>query len=116
MPAIIHVGDRLIRISPNRRTLEYSGNGGGTWSILTSNSEFNTINDLFYDGYSMYVAANKGFFHSGNSGYAWAMRANAAAYGRFLDIGGDSSKLFATTDNGFYYSMDGGFTWCLLHT
>lgn len=115
MASIVQYKDKLIRISSNRKSIEYSANTGYCWTLLTSSAELGIVNDLLADGEHLFAACENGLFYSGNGGFSWAMRAQRGSYGNFQSIGGNYSQLFAGTTRGFHTSCNGGYTWTLLH-
>lgn len=115
MASIVSFKDRIIRISPNHTSLEYSGSNGISWTLLTSTSEFGRINDLLSDGEHLFAACERGFFYSDNGGHCWTIRSSSSSYGKFIGVGGSARLLFCNTDRGFFSSTDGGYTWTLKH-
>lgn len=75
MSLMINREKELIRISPKSPAkLEYSTNGGRTWSTRYSGSTPGDFLDLTDNGKEILATTSKGLFYSTNEGRTWSKR------------------------------------------
>ena len=113
MPQIISLGSELLRINPQKNSIEVSKDGGRNWSIRrASSSSYGTFMDLLLFGQLVFAVTSKGVYFSKDKGLNWSLkRANSPSYGDFKSIMQDGCNLLAQTSKGLYYSKDGGLNW-----
>ena len=111
MPQIITYVNELLRINPQKNSVERSSNGGTTWIPRFTGSSAGTFRDLLVFGNEILACTSKGVFHSTNGGSTWIPRYTGSAAGDFLSLASDGTKLLATTSKGLYYSTNCGATW-----
>lgn len=113
MPQIISLGSELLRINPQKNSIEVSKDGGKNWSIRkASSSSHGTFMDLVLFGQMVYAVTSKGVYFSKDKGSNWSLkRANTSSSGNFQSIMQDGTNLLAQTSKGLYYSKDGGANW-----
>ena len=75
MAQMINRGKELIRISPQTVTkLEYSTNGGRTWSQRYFGTACGDFHDLTDNGREILAQTSKGLYYSTNEGRTWSKR------------------------------------------
>lgn len=114
MAGLAQISNGLIRINSHNNSIEYSGNGGGTWTPRSFSSEYGIPRDVISLGDDLFLCGSKGFFCSKNGGYTWTMLASSSLYGEFYRVVFDGHYFIAETSKGVHKS-DGGNTWTLIH-
>ncbi|WP_314272594.1 hypothetical protein [Hoylesella shahii] len=112
MAQLINFGGDVIRINSLKNIIEYSTNGGCTWTTRCSDASVGTFINLSVFGGELLACTSKGVYSSQNSGKTWSARCILTSYGSFFDIFADGSNLWATTSRGLYYSVNSGRSWC----
>lgn len=75
MSQMINRGQEIIRISPKSASrIEYSTNGGRTWSMRYSGSSAGDFQDLTDNGEEILAQTSKGLYYSKNEGRTWSKR------------------------------------------
>lgn len=76
MSIMINRGKELIRISPaNAAKIEYSLNGGRSWTTrFSGSSNVGTFSDLTDNGKEILATTSKGLFVTTNDGRSWTFR------------------------------------------
>ena len=76
MPTMINRGKELIRICPkDTAKLEYSTNGGRSWSSrFSGSSSTGQFSDLMDNDKEILGTSSKGLFYSTNDGRSWSLR------------------------------------------
>lgn len=114
MAGLVSYDNGLLRANSLDNAIEYSGNGGYSWTPRSFCHDFGRLNDLIAVDDKLYACGSNGFFYSGNRGYSWTMLASSNAYGSFLRISFDGLSLIAETSKGVMKSGNGGYTWSLI--
>lgn len=109
---MISNGNELIRVSPkNNSYLEYSKNGGSSWSSRCTSSSYGVFIDLLQYGSELLAVTSKGIYYSKNGGTSWSSRYTSSSCGTFMSLQDGGGQLLAQTTKGLYYSKNGGSSW-----
>jgi len=111
MPQLIKIGTELLRINPAKNTIEYSQNGGRSWTVRYNGSSYGTFRDLLPYGNELLACTSKGLYVSTNQGRSFVVRCNNSSYGEFLNLQDAGTELLANTTKGLYYSRNAGRSW-----
>lgn len=113
MPTTINYGSEIIRINIEKKRLEYSTNGGRTWSSRCTSSIAGDFIDLLAYGNELLAVTSKGVYYSTNGGRTWSSRymPSVVNMGEFYSLQNNGKELLATTSKGLYYSTNNGRTW-----
>lgn len=111
MAQIIQRGKELIRINTQKNNVEYSTNGGRSWSSRYTGSSCGIFYDLFDNGREILCCSSKGIYYSTNDGRSWSSRYTGSSCGTFNQLSFDGKYLLATTSKGLYYSSNDGRSW-----
>ena len=115
MALVIQRGREIIRINPQRNSIEYSTTGGRTWNTRYFGSNPGEFFDLLDFGAEILACTSKGVYVSDNDGRTWRSRYFGSACGDFYELALDGKEILATTSRGLYYSTNGGRTWSRRH-
>ncbi|MEL3908353.1 MAG: hypothetical protein P1P64_04995 [Treponemataceae bacterium] len=75
MSRILNRGEELIRISPkDPKKIEYSIDGGSSWSFCYSGNSAGKFMDLIDNGKEILATTEKGLYYSINEGRSWSRR------------------------------------------
>lgn len=111
MPQIVTFGKEMLRINPQKNTIEYSTTGGRIWQTRFCMNSAGTFKDLLVMGTNVFAITSKGLYWSQNNGMTWMTRYNNSAVGEFISLATDGTELIATTTKGLYASRNQGQTW-----
>jgi len=90
-----------------------SSDFGSTWNMASSGLAIYPFNCLLFNGSSLFVAGDNGFYRSTNNGTSWTqLNISGFYYPSSLVING--STLIACTNGGLYRSTDNGSNWTLV--
>ncbi len=102
-----------IAIAGQYNGINYSSDGGVTWSKSITSNNFATnveINHLSFSG-SNGIAAGYGIYYTNNSGATWSLSDAVNEYYDSIFFSGSNG--IAANNLGIYYTTDGGETWTL---
>lgn len=111
MSQLITYSNALLRINPQKNSIEYSSSGGRTWQTRFCVSSVGTFRDLLVMGDAIFAATSKGLYWSRNGGMTWTTRYNNSGVGEFLSLATDGTEMLATTSKGLYASQNQGMSW-----
>lgn len=111
MPKMISYGGEMIRINTEKSRIEYSTNGGRTWSPRYTGSSAGEFIDLLPYGDEILTITSKGIYYSTNEGRTWSSRYTGSSAGEFYSLQDNGKEILATTSKGLYYSTNSGRTW-----
>lgn len=111
MAQIIQSGKEIIRINPQKNSIEYSTDGGRNWHQRYIGSHPGTFVDLVLFGSEVLACTSKGLYYSTDAGRNWHSRYISSYAGTFIQLMADGSTLLATTSKGLFYSKDSGRNW-----
>ncbi len=111
MPQMINLGNEIVRINPQKNSIEYSTNQGRSWSSRYTSSSCGTFIDLIQCGAEVVAATSKGIYFSSNQGRSWSSRYTSSSCGNFQNLMDGGKELLANTDKGLYYSTNSGRSW-----
>ena len=117
MPQMIKIGgglfskEELLRIDPDKNTIEVSTNDRRSWSPHCTNASYGTFRDLLIVGRELLAATSKGFYVSMNDARIFSARCVYSSYGDFINLQEDGNTLLANASRGLYYSTNGGRGW-----
>lgn len=111
MPQIVTFGKEMLRINPQKNTIEYSTSGGRIWQTRFCMNSVGTFKDLLVMGTDIFAITTKGLYWSHNSGATWLTRYNNSGVGEFISLATDGVDLIATTTKGLYTSRTQGLSW-----
>lgn len=111
MAQMIPCGKEIIRINPQKNSIEYSIDGGHNWHQRYTYSYAGTFVDLVLFGTEVIACTSKGIYYSKDKGCNWHSRYVGNSFGTFLQLMADGGMLLATTSKGLYYSKDSGMNW-----
>lgn len=112
MGKLINYDGELLRINSQDNKIEYSRNGGSTWSTRCATNVYGTFYDLLDYGPEILACTSKGIYASRTKGSTWITRCGTSIFGTFLELSlGDGGTLLCTTSKGLYYSRTKGTTW-----
>lgn len=111
MATMVNFGSVMIRINTEKNSIEYSKNGGRTWSPRYSGRSAGVFYDLCIHGSELFACTSKGVFVSKNEGQIWSPRYTGSSAGVFQQLTSNGSELMATTSKGLYVSKNEGRIW-----
>jgi len=111
MPLLINLGTELLRINTAKNAVEFSQNGGRSWTVRYSGNSYGTFRDLLPYGNELLACTDRGIYVSTNQGRSFVVRCNNTSYGDFLNLQDAGSELLANTTKGLYYSRNAGRSW-----
>ena len=109
MPRMITYGSEMVRIGERNR-IEYSKNGGSSWSSRCTSSSYGEFRDLLPYGSELLAITSKGIYHSKDAGRSWSSRYTGSFCGEFLSFV-EGKELLAATSKGLYCSKNSGSSW-----
>ena len=75
MSQMLSLGKELVIISPkDSKKIEYSTNGGLSWSLRYGGGSQGSFSDLIDNGKGILGTTDKGLFYSTNKGLSWTRR------------------------------------------
>ncbi|MCC5921108.1 MAG: hypothetical protein LAT68_12700 [Cyclobacteriaceae bacterium] len=75
MPQMLNLGSEILRINPsNNQILEYSPNGGRSWSTRYRGPNYGDFIDLNDIGSEILATTSKGTYVSTSNGRSWTKR------------------------------------------
>jgi len=111
MPQLINLGTELLRINTAKNSIEFSQNGGRSWTVRYNGGSYGTFIDLLPYGNEVLACTSKGLYVSTNQGRSFAVRCSNTSYGDFLNLQDGGNELLANTSKGLYYSRNAGRSW-----
>ena len=111
MAQMIQRGKELIRINPQKNSIEYSTNEGRTWHSRYTGSMAGSFVDLLDFRTEILACTSKGVYVSKNEGKTWSSRYSGRSCGDFFELTLNGSDILANTSKGLYVSKNEGRTW-----
>lgn len=115
MAQMIQRGKKLIQINQKKNSIEYSTNGGRSWSTRYFSNSAGEFLDLLDFGDEILACTSKGVYVSDNDGRSWKSRYFSNQCGEFYELTINGKEILATTSRGLYYSINGGRSWIRKH-
>ena len=111
MALMINRGREILRINPQKNSIECSTDGGRNWYTRCVSSSAGTFYDLLDYGQEILACTSKGIYLSRDDGRNWYSRYTGSSCGTFQQLMNEGGQLLATTSKGLYYSRDDGRNW-----